>query len=76
MVTMGILTALAPPARCGPPPAVNEEPSGVDQNVLKIGLNTATGDRVVQAAYDEFNSDHKLEDPHGLQLQLLLEPLG
>ncbi|MEU7995019.1 hypothetical protein AB0B83_06725 [Micromonospora sp. NPDC049060] len=65
MVTMGILTALAPAGAAQAAPGVNGESSGADQNVLSIGVNTATGDRVVQAAYDELNSDHKFETPMG-----------
>lgn len=65
MVTMGILTALAPASGVQAAPAVNDESSGADQNVLNIGVATATGDRVVQAAYDELNSNHKFETPMG-----------
>lgn len=65
MVTMGILTALAPATAAQAAPAGHDGSTGADLNVLDIGVNTATGDRVVQAAYDELNSDHKYETPMG-----------
>lgn len=65
MVAMGILTALAPATAAQAAPAGNDESAGTDLNVLDIGISTATGDRVVQAAYDELNSDHKYETPMG-----------
>lgn len=64
MAATGILTALAPAA----PAFADEEPQiteATNMVVADIGIRSATGDRVVEAAYNELNSNHKYETPMG-----------
>jgi hypothetical protein len=64
MAATGILTALAPSA---PALADTEAQTTSASNVIvaDVGIRTAVGDKVVQAAYDELNSDHRWETPMG-----------
>ncbi len=65
MAATGILTALAPAA----PALADEEASAglhaTNVVVADIGIRTATGDKVVEMAYQELNSDRKFESPMG-----------
>lgn len=63
MAATGILTALAPAAAANAAPGQDTaETSGA---IAEAGINTVTGDKVVEAAYNELNSDHKWETPMG-----------
>ena len=63
MAATGILTALAPAATAYAGPGQDTgETSG---SIAEAGINTAMGDKVVEAAYNELNSDHRWETPMG-----------
>jgi hypothetical protein len=64
MAATGILTALAPSA---PALADTEAQTTSASNVVvaDMGIRTAVGDKVVEAAYNELNSDHRWETPMG-----------
>jgi hypothetical protein len=65
MAATGILTALAPAA----PALADEEASASFSTsnvvVADMGIRTAVGDKVVEAANAEWSSDHKMETPMG-----------
>jgi len=66
MAATGILTALAPAATAYAAPGGDARSlDELNMSVVDVGINTATGDKVVEAAYNEFNSDHKWETPMG-----------
>lgn len=68
MAAAGILTALAPAPAAVAAPAVDTEPQVTDVGnivVADIGIRSYRGDKVVEAAYNELNSDHKYESPMG-----------
>ncbi|HEX6686190.1 MAG TPA: hypothetical protein VF062_25680 [Candidatus Limnocylindrales bacterium] len=63
MAATGVLTALAP-AVTAQAAGGDEEPtttSTANLSVADVGIASATGNRVVDAAYAELNSDHKYE---------------
>jgi hypothetical protein len=71
-LTAGILTALAPAAAANAAPAVPGLVPGLSgddaakvTSTANIGITTEEGDRLVKAAYDELNSDHRSETPMG-----------
>ena len=62
MAATGILTALAPATAVQAAPG--DDAKSLDElnmSVMDVGINSATGDRVVQAAFNELNSDHRFE---------------
>jgi hypothetical protein len=77
MAATGILTALAPAA----PATAEEGPSSGDFSVSNVavtdvGIRTAMGDKVVDAAYAELNSDRKYESPMGSNCNYYSRTLG
>jgi len=64
MAATGILTALAPSAQ-----AIADDEAQITSAgnvvVADMGIRTATGDKVVNAANSEWSSDHKMETPMG-----------
>jgi hypothetical protein len=63
MAATGILTALAPAAAAYAGPGADS--TATEGSIAQAGINTAMGDKVVQAAYNELNSDHRWETPMG-----------
>jgi hypothetical protein len=63
MAAAGILTALAP----APPALAAEESDTAVENIVvaDLGVRSVRGNKVVDAAYAELNSDHKYETPMG-----------
>jgi hypothetical protein len=60
MAAAGVLTALAPaPAQADT--AETDSLGALNAAVADVGIRSATGDRVVEAAYNELNSDHTQE---------------
>jgi hypothetical protein len=62
MAATGILTALAPVATAqAAPDAEAKSLDALNMSVMDMGITTAMGDKVVQAAFNELNSDHRFE---------------
>jgi hypothetical protein len=70
MVTTGVLTALAPAttAYAAPDGQAQSAATGsatANMSVLDVGIRSVMGDKVVEAAYNELNSNHTRETPMG-----------
>jgi len=68
MAATGVLTALAPAATAYAAPdeeARTTTTSAAGMAATDAGITSVVGDRVVEAAYNELNSDHKWETPMG-----------
>lgn len=65
MTATGLLTALAPASAVANPAADETESSVENITVADVGIRSAKGDQVVEAAYNELNSNHKYETPMG-----------
>lgn len=68
MAAAGVLTALAPAATAHADSAADVDAQVTDSSnivVADVGIRSYRGDKVVEAAYAELNSDHKYETPMG-----------
>lgn len=61
MAAAGVLTALAPAAAAHADTGTTDSLSTLNASVADVGIRSAVGDRVVEAAYNELNSNHTHE---------------